>query len=297
MPRNPRTDHPGAIHFVTNRGTAQTMIYRSDRDRRLFLSLLGELGQRFLVRVLAYVLMSNHYHLILASEHGRLSEALHFLNGNHASWFNSVHGRTGTLFQGRYDARLIGDEAQLERAGAYLHLNPSKAGLVENPVSYPWSSLGAYKLERSSLDWLHLDLLGGRSGPHYVDDVLAASGEVRSIPDDDDSIHAWCVDEGEATAHAFHESDLVVARAFKVSVDELYIPAVGRRNLARTVAIVRAAQEVERPLAEVALHYGLRHVNAVHNARARLRRATAHDPALADHLRSIGIILRDRLAG
>ena len=257
------------------------MIYRTDSGRRVFLSLLGELETKFGVRVLAYVLMGNHYHLILDSLDGRVAQAMHFLDGNYARWFNAVHDRSGALFQGRYDDRLIHDDAHFERAGIYLHLNPLRARLVDDPARYRWSSLGAYASGRSAVAWLRLGLLRGRTGPQYLDDVLAQVDAVLLVEESDDDIHAWCSDAGAAAEAALATSDRAVALAFGVSINELYVVGRGRPNIARTAAIAAAADQADRPLADVARRYGLRSVNGIYSARRRLAEQAARDPRVA----------------
>ena len=184
MGRAPRCDFADAIHLVTNRGTARTMIFRSDADRRSFLSLLGDLEGRFGVEVIAFVLMGNHFHLIVRSRSGLLSRALHHLEGSFSRGFNPRHDRRGALFQGRFDSRLIEDDVQLHRAGAYVHLNPVKAGLVTEALQHRWSSLRSYASGRRLASWLHLDLLQGRSPQRYLDDLTALTPAVLAIDDD-----------------------------------------------------------------------------------------------------------------
>ena len=290
MGRVHRVDEPGMMHFVTNRGTAQTMVFRTDRDRRTFLSMLGELETRFAVRIVAYVLMGNHYHLIVVSVDGRLPEAMHFLDGNHARRFNGAHERTGALFEGRYDSRPIRDDAHLERAGIYLHLNPLAAGLTSGPLGYPWSSLDAYAAGRAALPWLHLDLLAGRSGEQYLCAAVAELEGVLSVDhSSDDDVHAWCSNTDAKVDAAFAASDSAVAQAFGASVDELYVVVRGRTNIARTAAIVRASRTTGQSLECVAQRYGLRSVNAVYSAVRRLREQAVADPGVALRLDGIGI--------
>ena len=290
MGRRHRQDHPGALHFVTNRGTAQTMVFRSDHDHRFFLALLGELEIRFGVQVIAYVLMGNHYHLILRSCDGRLAEAMQFLDGSHARRFNAKHERKGALWQARYDARAITDDAHFEQAGLYLHRNPERAGLVERAVQHRWSSLGAYGAGRSALRWLHLDPLAGRSGPEYLE-AVAAKFEGGGGKITDPSLRRFTA-EVEA---AFRASDQAVATALSVSIDEFYVVVRGRANVPRMAAIAHAAKTTGLPLSEIAQRYGLRTADSVQSSIRRLRERSACDPALAAHLHRLG--LERRLAG
>ena len=291
MARQAARDEPGAHHLVTNRGTAQTMLFRSDIDRRAFLALLGQLEVKFGVVVLAYVLMGNHYHLIVRSERGRLARAMQYLDGNHARRFNAAHQRQGALFQGRYDARRLETEVALQSAGHYLHLNPHRAGLCRSLTGYPWSSLRAYARGRSALSWLHLDLLAGRGGTAYLAAVSTASdGDLgRDACSDDELLEALSARTGEhAHAEALALCDRMVAAAFGVSIDELYIVVRGRSNVPR-MAVIAMAIDCGVPSNVVGLRYGLRSRAGVHAAIYRLRDASRCDPALRSTLREIGL--------
>lgn len=279
MGRKPRHDHAGLLHFVTNRGTAQTSLYRSDTDRRAFLALLGQLESDFGMQVLAYVLMGNHYHLILRSCDGRLSESMQYLDGRYARRFNAVHERTGALFQGRFHSQTIVTDAHREMAGRYLHLNPFRAGLVDRPVGYRWSSLDAYVAGYSHVRWLHLDLLDGRSGPEYLVDVAMDAPVGAEVPHSEEA--PWGIAPDDGFERSFESWDRAVASAFDVSVDELYLLGRGSRNRPRNVAIALARAHTGAPHREVARRYGLRSFNSVNTASRRLRHACTSDPALA----------------
>ena len=269
------------------------MLFRNETDRRVFLRYLGDLKRRFGVVTLAYVQMGNHYHLIVCSLERRLAEAMQHLDGGYATWFNSVHERTGALFQGRYHQRHIDDEISLQRAGFYVHLNPSRAGLVDDPLDYRWSSLPSYGRGRSPFNWLHLELLEGRTGRQYLDLLESAAPEVQrlEVPPDDDGHSYWqdpdpCASAAET---AFARSDRAVAAALEASVDEIYIIARGRRNVPRLVGIVHAARTTALPLVAVAERYGLRDVNSIHANVRRLRLLLGQDPNLAARIRTLGL--------
>ena len=170
-----------------NRGTAQTMIYRSESDRRVFLSILGGLEPDYEVRPIAYALMGNHYHVMFQSMTGRLSDAMQYLDGQYARLFNVRHDRTGALFQGRFRSERIDSDAQWHRTGIYIHLNPMRAGLEQQLGAWRWSSLSSYLAGRSALPWLHLDLLqGGRSGADYRAELTSHMSEVMALTGDPD---------------------------------------------------------------------------------------------------------------
>ena len=130
MARPLRIERPGARYHVTARGNERKPLYREDRDRLHFLELLGRLGEAFGVQVHAYVLMDNHYHLLLETPEANLSRAMHWLNVGYSVWFNRRHRRSGHLFQGRFKALVIENAAGWQEVARYVHLNPVRvAGL------------------------------------------------------------------------------------------------------------------------------------------------------------------------
>jgi REP element-mobilizing transposase RayT len=124
MPRLLRLEQAGAWYHVTARGNEQRSIYRDERDRRHFLELLPEWLDRFRVRLYAYVLMDNHYHLLLMTQDANLSRAMQWLNTNYSGWFNRRHRRAGHLFQGRFKAVVVEPESWALGLSRYVHLNP-----------------------------------------------------------------------------------------------------------------------------------------------------------------------------
>jgi putative transposase len=125
---------------VTTRGVASEPIFRDDDDRRLFLGLLAEAGQRDSWRCYAFCLMSTHYHLIVETTVARLSRGLQRLNGVYAQRVNRRHARRGHLFGDRFHAWVIADEDHLRAASHYLLQNPVRAGLCAKADDWPWSA-------------------------------------------------------------------------------------------------------------------------------------------------------------
>ena len=111
MARPLRIERPGGRYHVTARGDEQKPIYRQDPDHEHFLKLLAELRDRFGVKVHVYVLMDNHFHLLLETPEANLSQAMQWLNVSYSVWFNRRHDRAGHLFQGRFKAILVEDDA------------------------------------------------------------------------------------------------------------------------------------------------------------------------------------------
>jgi len=137
-----RIQFDGAFYHVLARGNERRPIFRDREDYVHFLSLLGVACQRFGLELWSYVLMPNHYHLVIKTEKGNLSRAMQWLAVSYAVWHNKRHGRAGHLLQGRFKSFVISEERYLARLIAYVHRNPVRAGLVERLAEYEWSSYG-----------------------------------------------------------------------------------------------------------------------------------------------------------
>ena len=154
MARPLRIEFPGALDHVTSRGNERRAIFRSDRDRRTFLTLLEQAATRFGWSVTAYVLMTNHFHLVIQTPEPNLSRGMQWLNGTYAARFNQRHQRAGHLFQGRFHAFLVEKEAYFAELLRYVVLNPVRAKMVERPEDYRWSSYRATAGLEAAPPWL-----------------------------------------------------------------------------------------------------------------------------------------------
>jgi REP element-mobilizing transposase RayT len=154
MARPWRIQFPDAIYHITSRGNNRAPIFREDNDRHLFLELLGNAVPRFQLTIFAFCLMTNHYHLFLRTARANLSATLQWLNAGYSRRFHRRHGSSGHLFQNRYHAVLITEESHWHHLSMYLHLNPVRAGLVEDPAGYPWSSFRDYIRPAPRFAWL-----------------------------------------------------------------------------------------------------------------------------------------------
>ena len=133
MARPLRIEFPGAWHHAMNRGNARQTIFLDKGDYRAFLDLLDECSSMWGLECHAYCLMPNHYHLLLSTPSGNLSRAMRHLDGVYTQRFNRRHDRDGHLFRGRYKAILVDADSYLLQVARYIHLNPIKARLVQDP--------------------------------------------------------------------------------------------------------------------------------------------------------------------
>ena len=159
MARPLRVQFPGAFYHVTSRGNERKPIFRNDRDRQKFLSYLESAYERYGARIHIYCLMENHYHLLLETPRGNLSQILHHVNGAYTTYYNVKRRRSGHLFQGRYRALLVEMESYGQELSRYIHLNPFRAALVEAPEDYPWSSYRVYIGLKRKPSWLETRLI------------------------------------------------------------------------------------------------------------------------------------------
>lgn len=149
MARKPRVELPGAFYHVITRGNDRQAIFRSDTDRRHYLERLEHYRRRDAFTIYAYVLMTNHVHLLLALARSPLSKIMQGLQSAYARYFNARYQKAGHLFQGRYKAILCDRDAYLLDLVRYIHLNPARVRDAMDPLRYAWSSHGAYMGEPS----------------------------------------------------------------------------------------------------------------------------------------------------
>ncbi len=141
MPRNQRMYLPGVPAHVVQRGNNREARFFHEDDYRFYLAVLGEALKRYDVKLHAYVLMTNHVHLLMtpADEVG-ISRVMQHLGRMYVLYINRTYRRSGTLWEGRHKASLINAEEYLLACYRYIELNPLRAGMVDAPEAYPWSS-------------------------------------------------------------------------------------------------------------------------------------------------------------
>ena len=141
MPRPPRLDVPGLPQHLVARGHDRKECFRREFDRAVYLRYLREALDKSECEVHAYVLMTNHVHLLATGRKPRsISRLMQFVGRRYCRYVNRVYGRTGALFEGRFKSSLVDSEAYLLACMRYIELNPVRAGMVDHPAGYSWSS-------------------------------------------------------------------------------------------------------------------------------------------------------------
>ena len=174
MARPLRIQYPGAFYHVMCRGNRRRKIFLDKDDRYRFIGIISESLSIYHVILYAYIMMDNHFHLVLQTPRGNLSEFMRRCNISYTSWFNFHHDTCGHLYQGRYKALLIDADNYLLEVSRYVHLNPVRAGRLRHcdykeklqyVYKYQWSSAAGYIYEKRKVDFVNytmiLEMIGG----------------------------------------------------------------------------------------------------------------------------------------
>ena len=140
MGRAMRVIHAGEAYHLTARGSNKNVIFVDDDDRQRFVMRLGCAAHRYGWSCFAYCLMGNHIHLVASGPDAAIPLGMRDLLGGHARYFNRRHSRTGHVFGSRFHHVHVADDRQMMATLRYVALNPVRAGLVERPEEWPWSS-------------------------------------------------------------------------------------------------------------------------------------------------------------
>lgn len=141
MPRPLRYELTDVPQHVVQRGNNRQLTFFRDRDYQVYQQFLGGAAQRHRCEVHAYVLMSNHVHLLVTPrEPMAIAKLMQSVGRRYVRYINDCHGRSGTLWEGRYKASLVDSDSYLLNCYRYIELNPVRAGLASDPAGYPWSS-------------------------------------------------------------------------------------------------------------------------------------------------------------
>ncbi len=141
MARQPRFSLPGQPQHIIQKGNNRKIIFNSDRDFRFYKDKLAEKCLEHKLAVHSYVLMPNHTHILATPYTDKsITRVFQSVGRCYAQYYNYIHNRTGTLFEGRYKATLVDSETYLLDVYRYIELNPVRSGLVSCPYDYEWSS-------------------------------------------------------------------------------------------------------------------------------------------------------------
>jgi len=142
--RRERITYTGAYHHIMNRGYDGNYIFFGNQNKSQFLDYLEGASKQMKIRLFAYCVMDNHYHLVLENSNGRMSDFLKLLNGQYGMYYRKMYGGKGYVFQSRFKSTIIENDGYLIQSIEYLLQNPVRAGIVADAEEYIWSSVDYY---------------------------------------------------------------------------------------------------------------------------------------------------------
>jgi putative transposase len=184
MPKSTRIEYPSAFYHIINRGRNRENIFHRKSDFELFLEIIQKAHFKFGAIIHAYCLMDNHYHLLLETPNGNLSQIMHHIGSSYVQKYNRLTGCDGSLFKSRYKAILVDKDSYLLELNRYIHRNP--IGLVKKLEDYKWSSYPSYIGLTNAPAWLNkeqtLEILALKNDlARYMDFVKKNRRQEREI--------------------------------------------------------------------------------------------------------------------
>jgi putative transposase len=159
MSRPLRIQYPDAWYHVMNRGRRGEDVFDSKNDYECFIAVLQEAIELFALRVSAYCLMPNYYHLLVQTPNANLSRCMRHINGVYTQRYNRAHSLDGPLFRGRYKAIVVCEDDFLLQLIRYIHNDPVRSGRVNKAGHYTWSSHKGYLSHAKKWNWLHKQVI------------------------------------------------------------------------------------------------------------------------------------------
>jgi len=314
MSRPLRIEYPYAWYHVMNRGRRHEAIFEDKNDYSAFLELLQDAIDIFHIKVAAFCLIQNHYHILIQTPEGNISRSMRHINGIYTQRFNRIHGYDGHLFRGRYKSILIDADSYLLQVMRYIHRNPINAGLSEN-LNYTWSSHKAYLSDLKKWRWVSrekiLTMLSGTKALQktvYRDFVNESDNEdfsaiykKRKLPAILGSEPFLKLIKNKYFIKKKHievpESQLlspepdkimaVVCAKYKVSISDLRISIRGQLNEARNVAIYLMRHLRGDTLSSICKEFGLKKDSSAGSIVARVKKQTIRDKQFRNKVEKI----------
>jgi putative transposase len=319
MSRPLRIEYPGAWYHVMNRGRRKENIFLSRHDYETFIKILQETSAAWNLKVSAYCLMPNHYHLLVQTPDGNISRCMRHINGVYTQRFNRHHGIDGQLFRGRYKAVLVDADSYLLEVLRYIHRNPLQAGIADTLHDFAWSSHHGYLSSAKKWKWLQKDTLLAMLSPiqsrrrsAYLNFVSAgAPAEIeqfyalKNLPSllGADAFKEWVrekfdqikfhreIPESRELSPAPEKIINAVCTYFKTDKLRLLTSRRGTENLPRDIAIYLVRRRCRETLATVGRHFAIHNYSTVSSAIERIEARKINDQSLQNHLKKLEIML------
>ncbi len=308
MSRPLRIEYPCAWYHVMNRGRRQESVFLESDDYLRFLGVLEEGSVMWNVRIAAFCLMSNHYHLLLQTPAGNLSRFMRHLDGVYTQRFNRAHTLDGSLFRGRYKAIVVEAEQYLLELVRYIHRNPLRARLVSRIDRYRWSSDSDYRSGSQQRPWLDrsfvLTLLGDEGGSqvrayrHFMSEPdsdelnsLFSRKKIPSVLGSKEFIEGLKakyrnlrdhpeIPESKILSPEIDSIKAAVCVAYKIDAKDLLWSSRGVTNEARNVAIYLCRRLSGETLARIGKEFHLDNYGSVSSVVSRMKKTLTQNVLL-----------------
>jgi REP element-mobilizing transposase RayT len=321
MARPLRIEYANAWYHILNRGRRSERIFADRFDYIGFTDLLIDTSEQWNLRVGAYCLMPNHYHLLVQTPDANISRCMRHIDGVYTQRFNRRHECDGSLFRGRYKSILIEADSYLLTLIRYIHRNPLKAGLTEKLQHYPWSSHRGYLSRAEKWNWLHKDFVLSMLSNNKAEQVRNFRQFISAEDDEVDEISkvlerkkwpsilgtASFIDKVKILFFSEKTNDEIpqsgelaptpaqiktaVCRHYRINKDELMVSKRGVFNESRNVAIYLTRRLRGDSLKEIGEQFRINKYSSVSSVIERLKTRIAEDRKLRKRIESIVLTL------
>jgi REP element-mobilizing transposase RayT len=315
MARPLRLEYPDAWYYVLNKGRRRVLVFRNEADYACFLDLLEEASTMWNVRIAAYCLMPNHYHLLVQTPDANLARFMRHVDGVYTQRFNRSHRCDGSLFRGRYKAIVMEAATYLLKMARYVHRIPLRSKMVNRIDRYRWSSHREYLSRSRKGSWLDrasvLSMLGRAKNNRTV-----AYRRYMSRPDSDEieglfsgaktpsvlgspEFIAWAKEQfrnlgGGREIHTSRQAEpglevirSAVSSAYETDPSELLRSHRGLTNEPRNVAIYLSRRLSGETLSRIGKAFGLDNYSSVSSTVTRVKRAMQVDRRLTERVKKL----------
>jgi REP element-mobilizing transposase RayT len=303
-----------------NRGRNQDTLFIDNTDYSVFIDLLQEAGAIWKIKIAAYCLMSNHYHLLVQTPQANLDRCMRHINGIYTQRFNRRYKMDGQLFRGRYKAILVDADNYLLELVRYIHRNPVRAGIVRQPEEYLWSSHRGYLAKSDNWKWLQKEFVLGmfdenKAGQKEAFLNFIGQGDSKDIQKfyEKKNLPSFLGSEGfiekikakyfgikkhkEVPQSKHLEPTIedirrIVSSGYKVQKESLSKMRRGFYNEARDVAVYLSRLNTGKKLNEIGAAFNIANYSTVSSIIANIRNRSNADKELTKRLREIDQLLK-----
>jgi len=319
MSRPLRIKYPNAWYHILNRGRRKELIFIDKKDYYRFIDLLKDTSEQWNLRIAAYCLMPNHYHLLVQTPDANISRCMRHIDGVYTQRFNRHHKCDGPLFRGRYKSILVDADSYLLQLVRYIHYNPLKAGLTDRIDRYLWSSHRGYLSKAEKWNWLYKDFVfsmmsknKGERLKNYrqflsmeeendISKVLdkkkwpAMLGSIDFITNVKEKYFSEKINDevpqSQELAPDPYQIQKIVCEYYRIDKEELFSSRRGIFNEPRNIAIYLTRRLRGDSLKQIGVHFKLKKYSSVSSIIERMNEAIAKDQKLRNRIEKLVTVL------